>query len=80
MAVLASGAAGALSDELKPRQIRANTIYPAIIETSQNRSDMPGSNFDEWVRPDDVSSLIVYLISSEGAGINGQNIKISGRS
>nr|WP_070959252.1 SDR family NAD(P)-dependent oxidoreductase [Hyphomonas sp. Mor2] len=69
----------ALKEDLKPHGVRVNAISPTIIDTEKNRADMPDANFDEWVQPGEIADLICFLISERSSGINGENIRISGR-
>src|SRR5579872_2824569 len=39
----------ALADELKDTAVTVNAVLPSIIDTAQNRADMPKADFTRWV-------------------------------
>lgn len=76
----------ALSKELGPSNITVNTICPGLIETSMN-SSLSKETIDEIVSsiplgrigtPSDVSSLAVFLASSNASYITGATIQVDG--
>jgi NAD(P)-dependent dehydrogenase (short-subunit alcohol dehydrogenase family) len=68
----------ALADELKGLAT-VNAVLPTIIDTPQNRRDMPGADFSAWVTPAALASVILYIASKESADITGTLIPVSGR-
>jgi NAD(P)-dependent dehydrogenase (short-subunit alcohol dehydrogenase family) len=68
----------ALADELKG-QATVNAVLPTIIDTPQNRRDMPGADFSAWVTPAALASVILYIASKESEDITGALIPVSGR-
>ena len=68
-----------LAEELKDRAITVNAILPSIIDTPQNRRDMPSADFTRWVAPTAVALPIVFLLSDAAAAITGALIPVSGR-
>ncbi|WP_162236840.1 SDR family NAD(P)-dependent oxidoreductase [Sphingomonas sp. Leaf208] len=62
--------AEALSRELAPR-IRVNVVLPAIIDTPQNRADMPDVDPSLWTSPDAVADAIVFLATPASRAVNG---------
>ena len=85
MAAYAASKAGvaklteSLAEELKDRGVTVNAILPSIIDTPRNRQDMPGSEFDRWVKPAALSEVIAFLLSDGGAIITGALIPVAGR-
>ncbi len=67
----------ALADEWKGR-ISVNAVLPSIIDTPQNRADMPDADFAKWVNPFDIANLIGFLTSESAAAITGTLIPITG--
>jgi len=59
--------------------LTANVILPGTIDTAVNRKAMPNSDFEKWVQPKSIASLIVWLASDAGKDINGAAIPIYGR-
>jgi len=65
-----------LAAEGKPHNITANVIVPSIIDTPENRQAMPKAKFNDWVRPESLANLMVYLCSDKGRDINGAVIPV----
>ncbi len=68
----------ALAAETKDN-LTANAIMPSIIDTPQNRSDMPDADFSKWVTTAELVDLMVFLSSNEASGINGALLPAAGR-
>jgi len=68
----------ALADEVKARGVRVNAVLPTIIDTPQNRKDMPGADFAKWVAPEALAETIVFLLSDKARAITGALIPVSG--
>lgn len=69
----------ALADELKDQGVTVNAVLPGIIDTPQNRKDMPGADFARWVQPRQIAALIAYLLSADAQAITGASIPVNGR-
>ena len=69
-----------LADELKADGINVNCILPSIIDTPQNRRDMPSARFDHWVPPTDIAAVVVFLASGAARSIHGASIPVEGLS
>lgn len=69
----------ALADELKDAHITVNALMPSIIDTAQNRADMPDAEFDRWVRPEQLAAALLFLASDDAAAITGACIPVTGR-
>ena len=69
----------ALADELKLQDITVNAVLPSIIDTPQNRADMPKAQFDRWVKAQDIARVIAFLLSGEAAAITGALIPVTGK-
>jgi NAD(P)-dependent dehydrogenase (short-subunit alcohol dehydrogenase family) len=70
---------GSIAAEYRKNGIAANVILPSIIDTPSNRSQMPDADASRWVHPQELASLIVYLLSDEGGSLNGAAIPVYGR-
>ncbi len=77
------GATKALSLELAKRGITVNCIAPGVIETDMI-SEIPAEEVKKMIpmkrfgRPEEVASLVNYLMSEEAAYITGQVISVNG--
>lgn len=69
----------ALAAELKDRFITVNAVLPSIIDTEQNRRDMPEADASRWVPPEAIASLITYLASDAAGAITGASIPVTNR-
>ena len=65
--------------ENKDAGITANVILPGTIDTPANRKDMPGADVSQWVQPETIGSLIVWLAGDSGQDVTGVVIPIYGR-
>ncbi|TAM02718.1 MAG: SDR family NAD(P)-dependent oxidoreductase [Paraburkholderia sp.] len=69
----------ALAEELKDKGITVNAILPSILDTPQNRKDMPNADFTRWVQPREIAALIAFLLGADAQAITGALIPVSGR-
>jgi NAD(P)-dependent dehydrogenase (short-subunit alcohol dehydrogenase family) len=69
----------ALSEEVKDRGITVNAVLPSVIDTPQNRKDMPAADFSRWVTPEAIADVIVFLLSDGARAITGASIPVAGR-
>jgi len=51
-------------------------ILPVILDTPQNRKDMPKANFDNWTPLSEVAELLFEWASTEKRPSSGQLVKI----
>ena len=66
-----------LAEELKGR-VTVNAVLPSIIDTPQNRADMPDADPSAWVRPDDLAAVMLFLASPEAAAVTGALVPVTG--
>ena len=69
----------ALAAEVHGKGVTANAVVPSTIDTEANRKAMPASDRRDWVLPEDLASVIVFLASPEAAAVNGAAIPVYGR-
>ena len=70
------GFAKTLSEELEKTQITVNTINPGKIRTEMRRTAYPAEDASSVPKPEEKSSVIVYLLSNKGSKINGEQLTI----
>jgi NAD(P)-dependent dehydrogenase (short-subunit alcohol dehydrogenase family) len=69
----------ALADEVKLQNITVNAVLPSIIDTPQNRADMPKADFSRWVKPQEIAQMIAFLLSDASAAVTGALIPVTGK-
>ncbi|MBB3860956.1 NAD(P)-dependent dehydrogenase (short-subunit alcohol dehydrogenase family) [Novosphingobium hassiacum] len=69
----------ALAEELKDSGVRVNAVLPSIIDTARNREDMPDAQFDRWVAPSALATVVAFLLSDDAAAITGALLPVNGR-
>ena len=65
-----------LADELKHKGVNVNCILPSIIDTPPNRVAMPDANFAEWVPPEHIADVVLFLASAAADSIHGAAIPV----
>ena len=70
----------AMSAELREQNVNVNCVLPSVIDTPQNRADMPKADPRKWVALDDLANVIVFLASDEARAIHGAAIPVTGLS
>jgi len=68
-----------MAAELKPHDIQVNCVLPSIIDTPENRQSMPSADFSNWVNPDEIAQVIIYLSSKMSDAITGAAVPVYGR-
>jgi NAD(P)-dependent dehydrogenase (short-subunit alcohol dehydrogenase family) len=67
-----------MSAELRDKGINVNCILPSIIDTPQNRVDMPGADPRRWVAPEALAEVVLFLASDAARAIHGAAIPVIG--
>jgi len=68
-----------LAEELKSASVTVNAVLPSILDTEQNRKDMPDADPAKWVQPTDLARVMLFLASPESRAITGALIPVTGR-
>ncbi len=68
----------ALASETKD-SLTVNAIMPSIIDTPQNRKDMPDADASKWVTAAELVDVMVFLSSNKASGVNGVLMPVTGR-
>jgi len=65
-----------LALELAGTGVKVNGVLPTTIDTSGNRKSMPDADPGQWVKPEAIAALLVFLASDEAEAVNGALIPI----
>ncbi|HYG25918.1 MAG TPA: SDR family NAD(P)-dependent oxidoreductase [Caulobacteraceae bacterium] len=68
----------ALAEETKGKGVTVNAVLPSILDTAQNRADMPDADFGKWVRPADLAAIILFLASEQAGAVTGALVPVTG--
>jgi len=69
-----------LSAELRDKGINVNCVMPSIIDTPENRSAMPDADPGNWVAPEKLANVILFLASDEASAVHGAALPVVGLS
>lgn len=68
-----------LAEELKSTSVTVNAVLPSILDTGQNRADMPDADPTTWVAPSDLARVILFLASPEARAVTGALLPVTGK-
>ena len=69
-----------MSAELRDKGINVNGVLPTIIDTAQNRKDMPDADPAKWVAPEALADVITFLASDAARAVHGALVPVTGLS
>jgi NAD(P)-dependent dehydrogenase (short-subunit alcohol dehydrogenase family) len=67
-----------MSAELKKSGIHVNCIVPSIMDTPQNREEMPNADTSRWVEPEALADVILFLASDAARAVHGVALPVYG--
>src|SRR5690606_5827165 len=67
-----------LAEEMKGK-VRVNAVLPSILDTPQNRKDMPDADPSRWVQPDELARVMLFLASEAASAVTGALLPVAGR-
>ena len=56
-----------------------NCVLPSIIDTPQNRADMPDADPALWVSPAQLAEVILFLASNAADALHGSAVPVKNR-
>src|ERR1700719_181207 len=68
----------ALAAEWKGK-ITVNAVLPSTIDTAANRASIPKADFAQWVTPEELAEVILFLTSDAASAVTGALLPVSGR-
>ncbi len=72
--------AKAVAVEYRNDGVRCNAVLPSVIDTPGNRASMPNADFDRWVKPAEIATVIASLLTDDFSPTSGAEIPVYGRS
>ena len=72
--------AKAVAVEYRNDGVRCNAVLPSVIDTPGNRASMPNADFDLWVKPAAIATVIASLLTDDFSPTSGAEIPVYGRS
>jgi NAD(P)-dependent dehydrogenase (short-subunit alcohol dehydrogenase family) len=67
-----------LAEEMKGK-VRVNAVLPSILDTEQNRRDMPKADPSKWVKPEDLAKVMLFLASDDARAVTGALVPVTGQ-
>lgn len=65
-----------MNAESKGKNVVTSVIVPGIIDTPQNRKNMPDKNFSQWTTPSQIADVIYFYSSQEASVVREPVIKV----
>lgn len=69
-----------LAADLNGTGVRVNSVLPSIIDTEANRKAMPGADFAQWPKPENIARVILFLCSDDAKLVHGAAVPVYGNS
>ena len=69
-----------MAAELREQGINVNAVLPTIIDTPQNRKDMPDADPAKWVAPEALADVVMFLASDAARAVDGALVPVTGLS
>jgi NAD(P)-dependent dehydrogenase (short-subunit alcohol dehydrogenase family) len=67
-----------VANELRGTEITANALLPSLIDTPATRAAMPYSDYVDWPTPDEIASVIDFMLSDASQVLNGATVPVYG--
>ena len=67
-----------LSQEVKGTGVTANLLQARTIDIKHEKVSAPSPDNSTWTTPEEMSAAILFLLSDEGATINGAKLPMFG--
>jgi NAD(P)-dependent dehydrogenase (short-subunit alcohol dehydrogenase family) len=66
-----------LAEELKDRDITVNAVLPSTLDTPANRASVPDADTSDWVKPQALAEVILFLASPAARSLSGALIPVT---
>lgn len=67
-----------LAADVKGKGVRVNSVIPSIFDTEENRKAMPGADFAQWPKPEEIARVVLFLSSDEARLVHGASVPVYG--
>jgi len=68
-----------MAEEVKKYDINVNCVMPSTIDTPNNRKNLVRTDSANWVKPEDIAKVILFLVSDDSKVISGTAIPVYGK-
>jgi NAD(P)-dependent dehydrogenase (short-subunit alcohol dehydrogenase family) len=68
-----------MAEEVKKYDINVNCVLPSTIDTPNNRKNLLREDSANWVKPEDIAKVILFLVSDDSRIISGAAIPVYGK-
>ncbi len=65
-----------MNEESTGKNVTTSVIIPSTIDTPQNRHEMPDSDYESWVTPEQIADVLEFICSDRGLAIREPVYKI----
>jgi len=73
-----NGFTKALAIDLRPRGIAVNAICPGAVHTSLTDYSRPDAKKEDWMQPEDIADVAVFLASDRARAMTGSILEVVG--
>jgi NAD(P)-dependent dehydrogenase (short-subunit alcohol dehydrogenase family) len=70
---------GAVDAEVRSKGVRVNTVMASLVDTPQNRSEIPYADVSRWTTGEQMARVIEWLCGEDSAPLSGGAIPAYGR-
>lgn len=65
-----------LNEEAKGKNVTSAVVVPSTLDTPLNRKNMPGTNPDNWVKPEALANILEFMVSDRSAPLRETILKV----
>jgi len=65
-----------INEENKGRNVSATVIVPSTIDTIANREAMPDADYNAWVKPENIASILEFIFSEDAGPLRETVLKV----
>jgi NAD(P)-dependent dehydrogenase (short-subunit alcohol dehydrogenase family) len=69
----------AIAEEVRGKNINVNAVVPGFMDTDANRRTMPEADHSQWVKPEQLATVILFLASDEAKAVHGALVPVYGK-